>query len=289
MENGPVIALFMGPGKGGAGVSTLAANVAWLVSQRLPIGEYVGLVDASIGANATVSRLFGLGFNEGGRCVSNGLWEYILDTSGRRVKLSYKPVDKLLIVTPGCMSSVEVGWGLGELLSIFNNNPDAVARYVQGKLVNLTIGLGARITVIDLPSSVSRPIAWPFLGISDVVVVVGKWGTLHAPEVNETLSMIEDYRQFEGRGVITIVVENLINPKADDVDEMRRYIRHGFDRYIQLKRSDVVDLLTSKYRDIAVRYSGDPQARREGEFREWVDGVGAIADVVTELARRRWG
>ncbi len=289
MENGPVIALFMGSGKGGVGSSTITANVAWLVSQRMPAGEDVGVIDAGYGVNATLSKLLGVGFSDGGMCVSTGLYDYILDVRGA-TQVSPVQREKLRVIGPGCLSIDAINWGLPELVAVFNKNPDAVVRYIQDRVVRLITmlqGLRVRIVLIDLPSSAFRPLAWSLITLADIAFIVGEWGDVHVHEVNDALSLVEAVAKIVRRRIATYVIVNKALPISDS--DMRRLISHTYDGLITLPYSRVVHALTSLRRDLAIRYSGDMQARREVEYREWSDGVRRISDIILELVRRRWG
>jgi len=296
MENGPVIALFMGSGKGGVGSSTITANVAWLVSQRMPAGEDVGVIDAGYGVNATLSKLLGVGFSDGGMCVSTGLYDYLLDVKGT-TQVTPVQREKLRVIGPGCLSIDAINWGLPELVSVFNKNPDAVVKYIQDRVVRLITmlqesregrqGLRVRVVLIDLPSSAFRPLAWSLISLADIVFIIGEWGDVHVHEVNDALSLVEGVAKIVKRRIATYVIINKALPISDS--DMRRLITHTYDGLITLPYSRIVHALTSLRRDAAIRYSGDMQARREVEYREWSDGVRRVSDIILELVRRRWG
>jgi len=279
----------MGSGKGGVGSSTITANVAWLTSQRMPAGEDVGVIDAGYGVNATLSKLLGVGFSDGGMCVSTGLYDYILDVKGG-TQVSPVQREKLRVIGPGCLNIDAINWGLPELVSVFNKNPDAVVRYIQDRVVRLITmlqGLRVRVVLIDLPSSAFRPLAWSLISLADIVFIIGEWGDVHVHEVNDTLSLVEAVARIVRRRIATYVIINKALPISDS--DMRRLISHTYDGLITLPYSRVVHALTSLRRDLAIRYAGDMQARREVEYREWSDGVRKVSDIILELVRRRWG
>jgi len=282
------VALFMGSGKGGVGSSTITANVAWLVSQRMPPGEDVGVIDAGYGVNATLSKLLGVGFSDGGMCVSTGLYDYILDVRGG-TQVSPVQREKLRVIGPGCLSIDAINWGLPELVSVFNKNPDAVVRYIQDRVVRLITmlqGLRVRVVLIDLPSSAFRPLAWSLIELSDVVFIVGEWGTVHVHEVNDALSLAEGARREVDRSIPTFVVVNKVLPINTDV---RRLLTHSYDDVIALPYSMVVHAVTSERRDLAVRYLNDPQTRRDDFYKDWGRGILRISDIILEIAKARWG
>jgi MinD-like ATPase involved in chromosome partitioning or flagellar assembly len=293
MENGPVIALFMGSGKGGVGSSTITANVAWLVSQRMPPSENVGVIDAGYGVNATLSKLLGVGFTDTGHCVSTGFYDYLLDRRGG-VQVQAKANGKLLVIGPGCLSIDDINWGLPELVSILGKDPNAVLKYIQERVVRLITGfqelgkqgLRVRLVLIDLPSSAFRPLAWSLIELSDVVFIVGEWGTVHVHEVNDALSLVEGARKEVDRSIPTFVVVNKVLPINTDV---RRLLTHSYDDVIALPYSMVVHAVTSERRDLAVRYLNDPQTRRDDFYKDWGRGIIRISDIILEIVKARWG
>jgi len=285
VENGPIVVLFMGSGKGGAGVSTVTANVAWLTSQRMPPGEDITVVDAGYGVNATLSKLLGVGFTDGGTCVSSGLYEYILDIKGT-TQIQPVPREKLKVIGPGCLNIDAINWGLPELVSVLGRNPDAVVKYLQDRFMRIFTSANSRIILVDLPSSAFRPLAWSLLLLADIVYVVGRWGMVHVHELNDGLSLVEAVSRGVNRRIITGVVINMTQPVSDS--NMQRLISHRYDVLVNLPYSRIVDVLTSERRDLAIRYAGDPQARREPEYRYWADSVRKLSDIILELAKKRW-
>jgi MinD-like ATPase involved in chromosome partitioning or flagellar assembly len=285
VENGPIVVLFMGSGKGGAGVSTVTANVAWLTSQRMPPGEDITVIDAGYGVNATLSKLLGVGFTDGGTCVSSGLYEYILDVKGA-TQIQPVPREKLKVIGPGCLSIDAINWGLPELVSVLGRNPDIVVKYLQDRFTRIFTSVNSRIIIIDLPSSTLRPLAWSLISMADIVFIVGEWGDVHVHEVNDALSLVEGVAKIVKRRIATYVIVNKALPIADS--DMRRLISHTYDGLVTLPYSRIVHALTSLRRDLAVRYSGDPQARREFEYRYWVDNIRKLSDIILELAKKRW-
>jgi MinD-like ATPase involved in chromosome partitioning or flagellar assembly len=292
MENGPVVALFMGSGKGGVGSSTITANVAWLVSQRMPPSENVGVIDAGYGVNATLSKLLGVGFTDTGHCVSTGFYDYLLDRRGS-TQVQAKANGKLLVIGPGCLSIDDINWGLPELVSLLGN-PNTVLKYIQERVVRLITGfqelgkqgLRVRIVLIDLPSGAFRPLAWSLIELSDVVFIVGEWGTVHVHEVNDALSLAEGARKEVDRSIPTFVIVNKVLPINTDV---RRLLTHSYDDVIALPYSMVVHAVTSERRDLAVRYLNDPQTRKDDFYKDWGRGIIRISDIILEITKARWG
>jgi len=292
MENGPVVALFMGSGKGGVGSSTITANVAWLIGQRMPPSENVGVIDAGYGVNATLSKLLGVGFTDTGHCVSTGFYDYLLDRRGS-TQVQAKANGKLLVIGPGCLSIDDINWGLPELVSLLGN-PNAVIRYIQERVVRLITGfqelgkqgLRVRIVLIDLPSSAFRPLAWSLIGLSDVVFIVGEWGTVHVHEINDALSLVEGARKEVDRSIPTFVIVNKVLPINTDV---RRLLTHPYDGVLPLFYSMVVHAVTSERRDLAIRYLNDPQTRKDDFYKDWGRGIVKISDIILEIAKARWG
>jgi len=147
--------------------------------------------------------------------------------------------------------------------------------------------LRVRVVLIDLPSSAFRPLAWSLISLADIVFIIGEWGDVHVHEVNDALSLVEGVAKIVKRRIATYVIINKALPISDS--DMRRLISHTYDGLITLPYSRVVHALTSLRRDLAIRYAGDMQARREVEYREWSDGVRKVSDIILELVRRRWG
>ncbi len=202
----------MGSGKGGAGASTITANLAVLLMSRT--NQPIAVVDAGVGPNATLSKLLGAGYASAGQCESAGLYEYILGLTGQpQVKVLV--LNKLYLVPPGCLGTPALHWHLPQLIAKFGNDPDAFGQYVLDKLAKLYAGLGARIVLVDLPSALIRPFVWAFVVSADVVNIVTLFGDTHIAEAQETIDIVgQVLRAYNPRARVNLVINRVLNIKA---------------------------------------------------------------------------
>ncbi|MDT7971001.1 MAG: hypothetical protein RQ842_10550 [Vulcanisaeta sp.] len=211
-RNGPAVILVLGSGKGGAGASTITANLAVLLMSRT--NQPIAVIDAGIGPNATLSKLLGAGYATARQCEAGGLYEYMLDQSGLPQVKILMP-NKLYLVPPGCLGTPVLHWHLPQLIGRFANDPDAFGQYVLGKLAKLYASLGARIILVDLPSATIRPFVWAFVVSADVINIVTLFGDTHIAEAQETLDIVSQIlRAYNPHARVNLVINRVLNVKG---------------------------------------------------------------------------
>jgi len=216
-RNGPAVVLVLGGGKGGAGASTITANLTMLLMGRT--NQPIGVIDAGIGPNATLSKLLGAGYTSAGQCESAGLFEYLLDLTGLPQVKILMP-NKLYLVPPGCLGTYAVHWHFSLLTSRFMNDPmkgaDAFGEYILNKLTKLYASLGARLVLVDMPSGSLRPLVWAFVASADVINIIALDGNAHVAETQETLDTVSQILRAVGNdhARVNLVVNRALNIKG---------------------------------------------------------------------------
>jgi|MonGeyMetagenome_1017769.scaffolds.fasta_scaffold70405_2 cellulose biosynthesis protein BcsQ len=286
-RNGPVVVLFLGTGKGGAGVSTVTANVAVLLMRRA--NQPIGVIDAGIGSNATLSKLLGAGYTNPSQCASGGLYEYLLGLTGLPQPMNI--TNNLKLVPPGCLNPYAVHWHLSVLSAKYAGDPakgpDAFADYLLGKLGKLYAGLGSRVVIIDVPSNIHRPLSWAFIASADVINIVALDGSTHVGEAQETIDVVSQVLN-EPRGNRHARV-NLIVNRALDIRGgglLAHLPTAGLHNVYRLPDSREVRVWTDECRRPAVLFS---RYARGEDYRQWLQElerlVRGVWDEVSEAFR----
>jgi len=270
-KNGPAVILVLGSGKGGAGASTITANLAMLLMGRT--NQPIAVIDAGIGPNATLSKLLGAGYATARQCEAGGLYEYLLDQSGMpQVKVLM--LNKLYLVPPGCLGTYAVHWHLPQLVGRFASDPDAFGQYILEKLAKLYASLGARLILVDLPSASIRPFVWAFVVSADVINIVTLFGDTHIAEAQETLDIVSQILRANNPHAKVNLVINRVIPVKGSGGSLVHFPTAGLNVF-KLADSIEVRAITDLCGKPAVSYA---RSARGQDFRLWWSEMERLAE-----------
>ena len=288
----PVIVNLAG-GKGGVGTSTVTANMAYALGSAGATYGAIGVIDTAYGANSTLSKLLGIP-----PLATNGFWNYVFarfcDTNCQiphdAVSITPQARERLWVITSGTYEAFMIDWGLSYVLSRLNNDPNRVGwafhDAVLELIMNALMPRGVNLVIIDVPSTIFKPLVWALLMIARIVNVVVKAGSTHQDEAVEVLNFVRDvlnWRVGHGYGSFDVVlIVNQALPGDNTVNELKSRGVPMLETRV-LPYSPAVQVITDVLKDVAILYDepGDKY------FRKWREEVMNLARSEYELARSR--
>ncbi|GAB6944206.1 hypothetical protein JCM14467A_09880 [Vulcanisaeta sp. JCM 14467] len=209
-----VVVTFFSGAKGGTGKSTLAANLAILLSQSLKTN--VLLIDLGIDSSQTSSRILGIADRP-------GVFDYLVGSVGDLnqlvIRSSYLP--SVFVVPPGNVRSYQMTVG----------NNEAFDRWVY--LVNyLVMTTDSQLVLIDLPANNTMPVVIPPLLIAHIINVVLEYAAYSEYVLREVdnayiLPMLTRLRY---RKIINIVLNKAMG--QDNIGGRIREFAHNGDVFV---------------------------------------------------------
>ncbi|GAB6946101.1 hypothetical protein JCM16161A_02310 [Vulcanisaeta sp. JCM 16161] len=284
--NIPIIVNLAG-GKGGVGTSTVTANMAYALGQAGSAYGTIGLIDLAYGANSTLSKLLGVP-----PLRTNGFWNYITakyypyqDSSP---DITPSLVQQIALIPSGTIEAHRIDWALSYLLSKMGNDPDRVGWALYNDVAELIINRLGRympsLVMIDVPSTIFKPLAWAVLMMARVVNVVVKAGSTHQDEAMEVLELVSAViNQRAQMGVPTPDVFLIVSqalPGDNTANELKSRGAPMRGTYV-LPYSPAVHYITDYMKDLAIKYD----VPQDKFFRQWRETIVAIARNEYEVAR----
>ena len=289
----PIIVNLAG-GKGGAGTSTFSANLAYALGSTEAAYGYIGVIDTALGANSTLSKLLGIP-----PLVSNGFWNYIfsrfcdqncgIDYSPN-VDVKPEPIQHMLVVTSGTYTALQIDWGLAYITARLGSDPYRVGWALHDVILELILERvmrgGANLVLVDVPSTISRPLVWALLMMARIVNVVVKAGSTHQDEAMETLQIVREVlNQRTSMGMPPFDVVLIVNqamPGDNTVNDLKARGAPMTEARV-LPASPAVQVITDRLKEPAVKYD----VPEDKYFRKWREEVLSIARREYEMARGR--
>lgn len=275
------IILNISTGKGGSGVSTLTANMAYLASLSIGSARSIGLIDAAYRGNHTALKLLGAANPE-----AYGYWDYVLLPED--VEPAVLTIGKILAVPPGSLDPINAEWSKETMVQRFQGNAEKAAAHVLERTAALALKLqarGAEAVFVDAPGATVGPYMWAFLKLAKVVNVVAKAGAAHLEEALQFLtyvSMVAQRRIEEGERVRVHLVVN--GERLGGTAPQLRGAGLVHKQYV-LPYSPSVSIITDEKREPAAAYCKSEFAQVDRDFKTWCREVEKLTSESVLAAR----
>ncbi|GAB6943255.1 hypothetical protein JCM14467A_00370 [Vulcanisaeta sp. JCM 14467] len=229
-----VVMVFFSGSKGGTGKSTLAANLAILLSQSLKTNTL--LIDLGVDSSQTASRILGVVPDK------QGALDYLVGSVGEVNRLVDKSsyLSSVFVVPPGMTRSYQLNIGV----------KDAYSRWL-GMLGSLVMATGASVILIDMPANAPMPITVPPLLTAQIINIVLD----HAAYSEYVLREIDNayiqpmLTQLGYKQVINVILNKSL-PNMDVDNRIRGYARNG--EVFVLPTSPIVQYLTATLKPVVL-------------------------------------
>ena len=283
----------MGGERAGGVTVPKPANIAYALGSTGATYGTIGVIDTAYGANSTLSKLLGIP-----PLATNGFWNYIFSKycdpgcqlPHGTASITPQAREHIWAITSGTYEAFMIDWGLSYVLSRFGNDPNKVSWEFYDTLVDVILnGLmprGVNMVIVDVPSTIFKPLVWALLMIARIVNVVVKAGSTHQDEALEVLNFVRDvlnWRVSRGYGSFDVVlIVNQALPGDNTANELKSRGVPMLETRV-LPYSPAVQVITDILKDIAVLYD----VPEDKYFRRWREEVLNLARSEYELAKAR--